>query len=154
MGGLFLSGKISNQFTLVSHAGFTVPLDLSSVQRWQKWKQVLSPSQPQYLLLGRGMSGVGEAMDGYYVRILGETGIVGLGMFLGILALLQLSMWRVKMERDFKGMVARILFFGLLALMVQAVFIDTFVSSKVMFVFWLFAGIAASARMLEETPTG
>jgi len=92
-------------------------------------------------LLGTGFSSLGLATDNDYLRLLGETGILGfLSFILIIFHLLKTALLDVLKKGDHwvlsAGMVGLIVGFC-----ANAFFIDVFEASKVAFYFWLLVGV-------------
>ncbi len=95
-------------------------------------------------LLGSGYSSLGIASDNDFLRMLGETGILGFVSFLFIFIVVYRKIKRVlpqlakaSAERAFVlGMTAAIISF-----FINAFFIDVFEASKLAILFWLFLGI-------------
>ncbi len=98
-------------------------------------------------LIGTGYSSLNLATDNDYLRMLGETGIVGTLSFLLIIVslvsacLLKFRGWVSSVITIEKVVVAGFIG-GLFGLLVNATFIDVFEASKVAIVFWLIAGLA------------
>lgn len=108
-------------------------------------------------LIGTGPSSITESTDGDYFRWLGETGLLGTGLFGYILWLIFSRSVRVALQLKHS---TRLLFIGfsvgLFALGINAVMIDVFEASKVAFTFWTVAGIvmaAADHHLHTETRT-
>ncbi len=99
-------------------------------------------------ILGTGFSSLGLATDNDYLRVLGETGILGgLVFFLIIfhLALKNLEIiWQSKKSRR---LLAAGLLGGLIAFLANAVFIDVFEASKTAFYFWMWMGIGYQVNL-------
>lgn len=99
---------------------------------------LLTTSSFDRLMLGNGPGVASLAVDGFYVRTLAEVGVIGL---------LLLAWWGWAVLR------ARYLSEGLrmafLVLAVTALFIDIFVASKVMLLFWILFG--ADQRLRNST---
>ena len=98
-------------------------------------------------VLGTGFSSVGLAVDNDYLRVLAETGILGLGAFLLVLFKLFKSVRHFlappqTVEQAF--IVA--IFLGLVGLLLNAVFIDVFEASKIAIMAWLMLGISQNVR--------
>jgi hypothetical protein len=97
-------------------------------------------------LLGTGPSSITESTDGDYFRWLGETGLLGAGLFAYILWLIFSRTIRVTYTLKHAS---RLLFIGfavgMFALGINAVMIDVFEASKVAFTFWTMAGIVMAA---------
>lgn len=97
-------------------------------------------------LIGTGYSSVGLAVDNDYLRLLAEVGILGfLGFMLIIVRILSVFAPAIPLPKKLSGIelgfVAGVIggFFGIL---VNAVFIDVFESSKFAIIFWLLIGLA------------
>lgn len=103
--------------------------DMSFRIRAVRWPTLIKTtvSHPIALLFGWAPSAWGNALDNYYVRVFGETGLVGLGMFL-------LWLWVTFRRLEPRG-IAR---YSLVMMAVVGVFIDIFTSSKVMPLLWAF----------------
>jgi len=147
LGFKFFQGKLGNLPGLIKIGNFNFQVDLSTVIRLNKWSDLLFNNSPLLLCLGMGLSSQGEAMDGYYIRLLGETGIAGLFLF-GLLMFNILKTGRsLGFSPDFtleEKILGKGIFWGTLALIIQGVFIDTFVSSKIMYIFWFLTGLSAA----------
>jgi hypothetical protein len=92
-------------------------------------------------LTGTGLSSLGLATDNDYLRLLGESGLVGFTSFMLIIFHLIVSFWRsIKNKNKHWKYSAGLIgvSFGILA---NAIYIDVFEASKVAFYFWLIMGI-------------
>jgi hypothetical protein len=107
--------------------------DASGLMRVFRWSALLKSTLENVdtTLIGLGPSFGTSAVDGYFVRVFVETGVIGLGLFLWFLWSLfssnQGSPWQF---REF-----------VLILMVTAISIDIFVSYKTMLLLWLWHGM-------------
>lgn len=103
--------------------------DLSFRIRAVRWPTVIKTtfSHPLATVFGWGPSAWGNALDSYYVRVLGETGLLGLVIFL-------LWVWVAFRRFEPKGN-AR---YSLVMMALVGVFIDIFTSSKVMPLLWAY----------------
>lgn len=102
-------------------------------------------------LLGSGPSSITEATDGDYFRWIGEFGLLGTSIFLGLLFFLHKSIfffWR-NIKTNKKYMYGSVLF-GTGGLLVTAGFIDVFEASKVAYTFWFIMGIIISLSTFEQ----
>ncbi len=148
--GVYLTGKISNRPVQTTVGSVAVVIDESSVARTNKWLAILRNDNPVQWVTGGGLAAMGDAVDGYYLRLIGETGLVGLGLFLVmIVVLLQTYFYAPKHQSAAAKTLHQLLLFWTVALLVQAVFIDIFVSSKIMFIYWLMLGIGISPSLNE-----
>ena len=93
-------------------------------------------------LLGLGYSSLGLATDCDYLRLLGETGLLGFLAFLLIPWRLFNHFWQGYQRADRRVKIFLAAFLGsLVGLLANAVFIDVFEASKDAFMFWLLMGV-------------
>lgn len=106
--------------------------DRSFALRAVRWSIVLRTTGASifHMLVGWGPGAWSLALDGYYVRVFGETGLIGLLFFLYWL-LTTISGLRTGSNSKFT----------LVMLAVVAIFIDIFTSSKIMPIFWFFIAL-------------
>jgi len=107
-------------------------LDRSAMLRFTRWRLLLDRQNDGFAstMLGLGPGAGSQAVDGYYVRLLVETGVIGLAVYLAFLV----AMARVGWNQD------RTLLLYLVVLAVSAVFVDVFVAAKAMTLLWILAG--------------
>lgn len=88
---------------------------------------------------------VADSTDNNFLRTLGETGILGFITFYGIIVLaLGIALKTIKDNRDELLSIFAIGYIGgTIGLLINAVYIDVFASSKVAFTFWALTGILA-----------
>lgn len=111
--------------------------DLSFALRISKWTTLIKEAI-KVPVFGMGLSMAGEAMDGNYVRLFVETGIVGL--LLWCILLVTLLKESHKFSKD-----SFIIIGGLtLSIVIGSTFIDIFEASKVMMPFWFIVGFIYS----------
>lgn len=101
-------------------------------------------------VFGTGFSSVGLAVDNDYLRALAETGLLGLGAFALIIGrFLKSSLKYLKTPpRQFEPVFIAAITFGLLGLLLNAVFIDVFEASKVAIITWTLLGVAEKLKHL------
>lgn len=105
--------------------------DASFTMRTIRWGLIIKSLQSDWLhlLLGWGPGAWGAAVDGHFIRFLGETGLIGLTTAL-------MFMWRSALStespRPYK--IAMAIMIG------SALFIDVFTSSKAMSFLWVIFG--------------
>lgn len=96
-------------------------------------------------LLGTGYSSIDLATDNDYLRMLGETGVLGFLAFVLILGNLTVPLLRsFRIQNKFTLFEKNYLFGltgGLVATLVSAILIDVFEASKFAICFWLFMGL-------------
>ncbi|MDB3926105.1 hypothetical protein N9356_03055 [Porticoccaceae bacterium] len=106
--------------------------DTSLEMRLMRWMVILKTTNKTIysLLIGQGPGFYGIAVDGYYVRVFAETGLIGLSVFV----LFLVSLYRThKKSKEIVAMIVTMALSGLL--------IDIFVSVKVMALFWFLLGV-------------
>lgn len=132
--------------------------DISFATRLQvEWPRAIDAFN-QSKLLGTGPSSITEATDNDYLRWLGETGLLGTTLFLIILFSLVKNIWaKLKKFSKENRIIAWGFVFALIALLINATYIDVFEASKVAYTFWtvtgLFTGYAALNLKLKEKIT-
>lgn len=96
-------------------------------------------------LLGTGYSSITLATDNDYLRMLGETGIIGLSSFLLIFANLLNKLLKylktTKIRSDLESVYILSFAGGFIGILVNAVFIDVFEASKFAITLWLVLGM-------------
>lgn len=104
--------------------------DPSAIVRFTNWAILLKSLffSVDSLLFGLGPSFAGKAVDGGFVRLLVETGFLGLALYIAFIASL-LFFAR-----------SRLVFNYFLVLVVSALLIDMFTTYKAMFLLWVFYG--------------
>ena len=113
-------------------------LDESWIFRIQKWTYVMKILSSGYVFgIGAGNS-IGDAVDGFYFRLLVESGYLGLFIYFLIFRRLY-GIARIK-----KGGIPG-LAYVLLILLVQGTFLDSFYFSRVGYLFWLLVGFKLHA---------
>jgi hypothetical protein len=106
--------------------------DVSFKFRAIRWPLVVKSTlfSPLHCFIGWAPGAWGAALDSYYVRVFGEVGLIGTAVFLW---------WLFAFVRETRrDSVSR---FSIFMMMVVAVFIDIFTSSKVMPMLWAFAAL-------------
>lgn len=97
--------------------------------------------------LGMGFSSVGLAVDNDYLRILAETGLLGLGTFLLVLFKLFKSVRHfLSPPQTVEQAFVVAIFLGLVGLLLNALFIDVFEASKIAIMAWLLLGISQNVH--------
>lgn len=121
--------------------------DMSFKYRAVRWPIVYKSTSASLttLLVGFGPGAWGNALDGYHARVFGEVGLLGVVVFL---------MWLTQLFRESPR--RSVVCYSLLVMSISALFIDIFVSSKVMPLLWAFAAMQAArhpAAMVGEWRT-
>ncbi|WP_431469989.1 hypothetical protein [Sphingosinithalassobacter sp. LHW66-3] len=125
----FLSGNSADLFQFVAASGD----DLSFRYRAVRWPMVIKATlfnSVTHVAIGWGPSAWGPAIDSYYVRTLGETGLIGLGL---------LGLWLFACYRETR--IHSTANFAVVTMIVVGFFIDIFTSSKAMPLLWAFLAL-------------
>jgi len=130
----------------------TIVSDISLATRLQvEWPRAITA----FLLnpiLGTGPSSITESTDNDYLRWLGETGLLGTGLFLFIIfSIFKLIFVSIKnIEKDRRYLYYGFLF-GFFGLLINAAWIDVFEASKVAYTFWLICGLFVASVSIMKT---
>jgi O-antigen ligase len=133
------------RFLVAGYATYNSSTDLSFDIRVSKWADMFDGFK-QNPFWGIGVSTTGEAIDGNYIRYLAESGI--LGFMAWLLFILTVTKQIINIRRNW---LQSMLFYGLMALFINAIFIDIFEASKVMMTYWFLVGILFKSDKLENS---
>lgn len=120
----------------------TIVSDISFATRVQvEWPRAIE-AFGKNLILGTGPSSITEATDNDFLRWLGEIGLLGTTMFMIILFSIIKDVYR-KIDKSINEnkLLSLGFIFGLIALLINATYIDVFEASKVAYTFWTVAGL-------------
>lgn len=120
----------------------TEDTDPSFSIRINKWMSLIDGTM-QHPILGLGLSVTKEACDGNYIRILAESGIIGLLAWLGLCISI------LKSTREKQNSLCYLANYGMLVLLMTAIFIDIFEASKIMMLYWFIMGCAYASDKLK-----
>ena len=137
---------ISGEF-LVKRA---IVYDISFTTRFQGgWPRAIKAFK-RNILLGSGFSSIDLATDNDYLRLLGETGILGFSSFLLILftALIIARQSLKKIDNSFARSVVIGISGGIIGLSLNALLIDVFEASKVAYILWIMVGMMTALYVL------
>ncbi len=129
-----------------------ITFDTSSSARIRSWKHALG-DLPNHPVIGYGITGW-RFIDAQYLRVLLETGLLGLTTFLMLLwAVLRQARFTYREVKDplFRG-VALGFFVGTLGMMAHGLMANTFIIVRVMEPFWLLTALVVAFPALEESP--
>lgn len=129
--------------------------DLSFTTRFQgEWPRALV-AFGRNVFLGSGYGSVSLAVDNSYLRMLAESGVLGLASFFVIF--ISIGIYLKKALPNIDSRPAKSFMFGLIAgiagLGINALFIDVFEASKVAFVLWLLVGACLGIVRLYSNVT-
>ena len=107
-----------------------------------EWPRAISAFSKNYAV-GTGLGSITLATDNDYLRLLGESGLLGFISFMGIIIYfiyksIPSVFTKKQTELDILNL---ILFGGLIATLGNAMFIDVFEASKTAYIFWIMMGI-------------
>ncbi|MDX8386905.1 MAG: O-antigen ligase family protein [Ghiorsea sp.] len=129
-------------------------VDTSTTERLRSWEDVLTRSFPQNPILGVGITG-GKFLDAQYPRVLMETGIIGLILFIWFLRRIWVMLR--KSSRDLKDPIMRGVSLGALCgyagLLVHAIGANTFIIVRIMEPFMIILGLILAMRIIEREKT-
>lgn len=114
--------------------------DASAFIRFTRWVTLIKTASENVInfLIGLGPSYAGMAVDGNYVRMFVETGLIGLLAYI-IFLVSCLKHIKQKILKDY-----------IIILIITALFIDIFVTFKAMFFLWFFYGYYLSRNNGDE----
>jgi len=146
-----------NQAEIISKTGKVIvkkafAYDVSFTTRFQgEWPNAIHAFE-RNIFLGSGYSSISLATDNSFLRMLGETGLLGFFSFIFIFILAGIYLIRVVPDIDDKRIKA--LVYGVLAgsvgLALNATLIDVYEASKVAFVLWLIMGVTLGFAHLYQ----
>jgi len=129
-----------------------ITIDTSTTERLKSWEKVLTKSFPNNPFLGVGVTG-GGFLDAQYPRVLLESGMIGLVLFIWFLR----RVW-VVLKRSFYEItdpVMRGVSLGALCgfggLLIHAIGANTFIIVRIMEPFMIILGLILAMRILEKT---
>ncbi len=99
-------------------------------------------------VIGTGFSSVGLAVDNDYLRSLAETGILGTAALVLVFIRVFQSLLAKSKASGLPQIFAQAVMWGVVGLLINAVFIDVFEASKVAIMTWTLLGLAIRAKSL------
>ena len=118
--------------------------DRSASIRFYKWGHVMDGFR-RYPFFGYG-TGVTEVADGNYVKLLGEGGLVGLLLTLGMFG----YFFRALLLERKTVPAAKSVLFMIVSVLISAAMIDMFEASKPMEMLWLAAGLVIGVSQVKS----
>ena len=133
---------------VVSIAG--VKLDTSTSARLISWQEAIEDLK-EHPILGYGVTGY-KFVDAQYVRVAAETGLVGLMVFLFLMATIFRESLRVQREAKdpFNRGLAIGFVAGFIGLLFHAIGANTFIIVRIMEPFWFVAAMVMAIPSLES----
>jgi O-antigen ligase len=147
--------RVMFTFTQAEQAGQLrvggVKIDTSTSARLESWGQVLTEKFPQHPFLGAGVTG-GGFLDAQYPRVLLETGIIGLILFLWMLRRIWVLLRRCydDIEDQLLKGVALGAVCGYGGLLVHAIGTNSFIIVRIMEPFMIIIGLLFATLLTEE----
>lgn len=125
--------------------------DISFTTRFQgEWPKAIAAFK-RNMLTGSGYSSLSVATDGDYLRMLGETGILGTVAFLGIFVTLFALYRKTKpLLSAYEDAFVTGLAAGIVGLFLNATLIDVFEASKVAFTLWPLIGAMVAVLVVHR----
>ncbi len=126
--------------------------DLSFTTRFQgEWPNTLKIFK-RNIFLGSGYGSVSLAVDNNYLRMLGETGALGITAFFAIFLSFGIYIKKILPNVESKTTKSFILGFiaGFTGLALNATLIDVFEASKIAFTLWILAGVILGTLVLYQ----
>jgi O-antigen ligase len=129
-----------------------IDLDSSTSARIDSYKRALEIWW-QSPIIGHGVTGT-HFIDGQYMRLLAETGIIGLATFLFMIWRLLKETWNIYLNCDDKYLKGAVLgfFCGIIGMLAHALSANTFIIIRVAEPFWLLAGLIMLIPRIREQP--
>lgn len=128
-----------------------VTLDPGGAARIDVWKNAWNHFV-HHPIFGTGYSSIGTGADNNYLRMVAETGLVGLVAFLALVGYVIYYFFRSAMElmKGWPRLFLLALVTGMVGLLAQAVLIDIFESSKVALLLWFLVGLGVVVARQPE----
>jgi len=150
-------GSTESAEVLIIHGDFLIKraaaYDLSFTTRFQgEWPNAVRAFE-RNIFLGSGYGSVSLAVDNNFLRILGETGLLGSASFAAIFLSFAIYVKKVLPKSKSRLLRSFVLGFaaGVIGLFLNATLIDVFEASKIAFVLWLLVGVVLGALSLYQT---
>ena len=127
-----------------------VTLDTSASERVRSWRLAFKEF-PKHPLLGFGVTGW-RFLDAQFMRVMIETGLIGLYYFLSLLIKLLKHVYKIYKESQIPFFRAYALGFyiSIFAMLTHSIGANTFIIIRIMEPFWLIAGLVMSFPEIEK----
>lgn len=111
------------------------------------WPQAIDQFRHN-IFMGGGLYSSGISVDSTYLTLLGETGLIGIVFFFWVIwEIFRLLFSNIRKADGLNKLLLIGFLGGIVALLVNALFIDVFRASKIAYIFWFLIGI--SVKYLE-----
>jgi len=130
-----------------------ITLDTSASERVRSWKDAWGAIKKSPLF-GYGITGW-RFLDAQYMRVLVESGFIGLGFFIYLLYAILHETWKASKNAKipFFKYFAQGFFIATIAMIVHGIGANTFIIIRIMEPFWLVGGLVMSIPGIEEIET-
>jgi hypothetical protein len=157
----FLSSRAKGRVTETYAASYAVysyhtpfgdfKLEESAALRVRAWQRSVTYWLPKSPLIGNGVTGSGLC-DAQIPLVIGETGLVGLGLWIWLITVCFKSAWRLyrRSADPFIRALSLGYVIGLIGLLWQSVGVNTFIIVRVMEPFWFLTAVIMKMAYLEE----
>ncbi len=127
-----------------------VTLDTSASERVRSWKAAWGGVK-KHPLFGFGITGW-RFLDAQFMRVLVESGFIGLGFFIYLLYSILNETWKIykNAKIPFFKYFALGFFVATIAMITHSIGANTFIIIRIMEPFWLVCGLVASIPYIEE----
>ena len=130
------------EFDAIDDLGYLHKIaDWSAATRFLKWGAALDGLR-MYPLLGYG-TGLTHVMDGNYFKLLGETGLLGTGLWLGFYGYFMHAVYKLRRQTR----IGKALFLMMAGILINSLFLDMFEASKPMELLWMVVGGAIAGNV-------
>ena len=128
-----------------------ITLDTSASERVRSWKSAWKEVK-KHPVFGFGITGW-RFLDAQYMRVLVETGFIGLAFFLYLLYSILKETWKVykNAQIPFFKYFALGFFVATISMMTHSIGANTFIIIRIMEPFWLVCGLVISIPYIEKT---
>jgi hypothetical protein len=151
--------RVNQTFTAGSSAQYKAVgsiTDQSALERITSWKTIVTEKlmrTPFTFLFGNGITGVGF-IDGQLFSTLGETGVIGIILFYGLI--LKIFLFAKRVYHESSRPLAQSLSLGLMtavpAVLAQSFTTNSFIIVRIMEPFWFLTGLVVAIHTLSEQP--
>jgi hypothetical protein len=148
-------GETNDVYTVGGVGDSQVKLEGSAAARYFAWKRILFTQFPKHPIFGWGVTGVGLS-DTQYPLVIGETGLLGLCLFMWML----IRIWKCALYvlRSSKDSMDQSLAIGLMTalagLIVHGLGANTFIIVRIMEPFWFIVALIARLYMDQRQMQG
>jgi O-Antigen ligase len=149
--GSFANSELRDRFISILEATSGEKVDVSFGSRLSMWRGVLQ-DVVRTAFLGIGLFGY-YVIDNFFMRSLGETGLIGLGLFLWVVVSILVWLrkaWRSELDGEMRALCVGLYAASFGLLIVMNLGGDMFLLHRVMGLYWLLLGSIVGASLPPE----